>query len=281
MSKVAISIIIPVKNEEANIGRCLDSIRWADQIFVVDSQSTDQTTTIAQSYGAEVVQFSYRPPFPKKKNWSLENLPFRHPWVFILDADETLPPSAEKEFRAIVDQPHPTIVGYWINRRFHFMGKVLRHAYFPNWNLRLFLHERGRYEKLSNSETHSGDNEVHEHVHVAGETGRLSSIMEHYAFPDMETFIEKHTRYASWEAHAQLTEHNFSVQDKTVRRRRLLKRWSQRLPFRPALRFCYVYFWQKGFLDGKAGFHFARLHKIYEEMIAIKKYELRQANDHT
>ena len=99
-------------------------------------------------------------------------------WVFILDADEVLPPETEAEFRKIVagNGGRPgTRSGYWINRRFMFMDRWLAHAYFPNWNLRLFRHALGRYEKLTDADTRSGDNEVHEHVIVQGKTGHLTS----------------------------------------------------------------------------------------------------------
>ncbi len=92
------------------------------------------------------------------------------------------------------------IAGYWINRRFMFMGRWLRHAYYPNWNLRLFRHSLGRYEKLTEAETDSGDNEVHEHVVVQGPTARLQCEMDHYAFPSIDVFVEKHNRYSNWEA---------------------------------------------------------------------------------
>src|SRR5436190_14336291 len=140
LSKVPVSILIPVRNEAGNLPRCLASVAWADQIFVVDSQSIDGTPEVAAKHGAIVVQFEFNGTWPKKKNWALENLPFNHEWVFILDADEVLPAEAEDEFRKIVsDKAHP-VDGYWINRRFMFMGKWLRHAYYPNWNLRLFKH---------------------------------------------------------------------------------------------------------------------------------------------
>jgi hypothetical protein len=123
---------------------------------------------------------------------------FPQPWVFILDADEMLPAEAEAEFRtAIADRRND---GYWINRRFMFMGRWLRHAYYPNWNLRLFRHSLGRYEKLTDVATASGDNEVHEHVVVQGPTGRLRCEIDHYAFPSVEVFVEKHNRYSNWEA---------------------------------------------------------------------------------
>lgn len=86
-SRVPVSILIPIKNEAGNLPRCLASVAWADEIFVVDSQSTDGSQQIAEQHGAKVVQFQFNGIWPKKKNWALENLPFTHEWVFILDAD--------------------------------------------------------------------------------------------------------------------------------------------------------------------------------------------------
>ena len=260
--------------------RCLESIAWADEVFVVDSQSTDGSQQIATQHGATVVQFQFNGTWPKKKNWALENLPFRHEWVFILDADEVLPASAEEEFRRIIADREHQRAGYWINRRFMFMGRWLKHAYYPNWNLRLFKHRLGRYEKLTDVNTASGDNEVHEHVIVQGETGHLRSEMDHYAFPSVDVFVEKHNRYSNWEARVALDRFlqgsNTLLQSETVGWRRRLKRLSQRLPFRPTLRFLYVYLWQRGFLDGREGYYFARLHGFYEFLSVAKTCELKK-----
>ena len=276
---VPVSVIIPIKNEAGNLPRCLDSIRWADEIFVVDSQSTDDSVDIAKRYGAKVEQFHFNGSWPKKKNWALENLPFKNNWVFILDADEVLPPEAEKEFAEAIGNAGE-IAGYWINRRFFFLGKWLRHAYYPNWNLRLFRHSLGRYEKLTDLQTDSGDNEVHEHVIVNGPTARLRCEMDHYAFPSIDVFMEKHNRYANWEARvaaegkdSQLVAHD------QVDLKRSLKRFARRLPFRPLLRFLYVYVWQKGFLDGREGYYFARLHASYELLIVAKTHEYRNRKE--
>jgi glycosyltransferase involved in cell wall biosynthesis len=279
--KVPVSILIPIRNEAANLPRCLKSVAWADEIFVVDSRSTDGSIEMARDHGAKVVQFEFNGTWPKKKNWALENLPFKHPWVFILDADEELTPDAEEEFRGIVSQAEPKIVGYWINRRFHFMGKWLKHAYYPNWNLRLFLHRLGRYEQLTSVETASGDNEVHEHVVVNGPVGHLKTEMNHYAFPNIGVFVEKHNRYSNWEARVALDHYlhrsDSSLQSKQVGWLRKLKAVSHKLPFRPTLRFLYVYLYQKGFLDGAEGYYFARLHGIYEFLCVAKTVELKQA----
>ena len=279
--RVPVSIIIPVKNEASNLPRCLESVRWADEVWVVDSESSDGSAKIAQERGAKVAQFRFNGTWPKKKNWALENLAFRHEWVFILDADEVLPDLAEAEFRALVEDPNPSMDGYWINRRFMFMGRWLKHAYYPNWNLRLFRHRLGRYEKLTEVETASGDNEVHEHVVVRGRTGRLRCEMDHYAFPDVGTFVEKHNRYSNWEARVAtsgpLLASADQLQSWRVGWRRRLKSWSHRLPFRPTLRFSYVYFWQCGFLDGREGYYFAQLHAMYELLCVAKQYELTRA----
>jgi glycosyltransferase involved in cell wall biosynthesis len=279
--RVPISVLIPIKNEAANLPRCLACVRWADEIFVVDSQSTDGSIAIAEQNGAQVVQFQFNGTWPKKKNWALENLPFRNEWVFILDADEVLPPEAEQEFAEAIANAGD-VAGYWINRRFMFMGKWLRHSYYPNWNLRLFRHSLGRYEKLTDADTRSGDNEVHEHVIVNGPTGRLRCEMDHYAFPSVEVFVEKHNRYSNWEARVsadrQLSGSDAQIRSNTVGRRRRLKGLSQRLPFRPLLRFLYVYLWQKGFLDGREGYYFARLHGVYELLSIAKTYELTKAS---
>ncbi|HYD85171.1 MAG TPA: glycosyltransferase family 2 protein, partial [Opitutus sp.] len=143
MRKLPVSVLVPIRNEESNLPRCLASVAWADQVFVVDSQSTDASEAIARRYGAEVVQFHFNGIWPKKKNWALENLPFRHDWVLILDADEVMPPDAEAEIADVVAHDGHGHAGYWINRRFMFMGRWLKHAYYPNWNLRLFKHRLG------------------------------------------------------------------------------------------------------------------------------------------
>jgi glycosyltransferase involved in cell wall biosynthesis len=282
MPRVPVSVLLPIRNEAANLPRCLAALAWADEIFVVDSQSTDGSIAIAQNAGARVVQFAFNGTWPKKKNWALENLPFAHEWVLIIDADEVLPPEAEEEIGAVVTNP-ASPAGYWINRRFMFMGKWLRHAYYPNWNLRLFRHRLGRYEQLTATDTRSGDNEVHEHVVVRGETGRLRCEMDHYAFPSVEVFVEKHNRYSNWEARVALERSlgtSGHLQMGAVGLRRRLKGLSQRLPLRGFLRFLYVYLFQRGFLDGREGYYFARLHGFYEFLSEAKTYELKkQARD--
>jgi glycosyltransferase involved in cell wall biosynthesis len=276
--KLPLSVIVPIKNEAANLPRCLESVQWADEIFVVDSQSTDDSVRIAEQHGAKVQQFHFNGVWPKKKNWALANLPFKNEWVFIIDADEVLPAEAEKEFAKAIANAGD-LAGYWINRRFYFLGRWLKHAYYPNWNLRLFRHSLGRYEKMTDVETDSGDNEVHEHVMVKGPTARLRCEMDHYAFPSIEVFIEKHNRYSNWEARVAVEKEGDQVlAHEHVDLKRSLKTLAKRLPFRPLLRFLYIYVWQKGFLDGREGYYFARLHAMYESLSIAKTYEYQQRN---
>ena len=277
--KVPVSVIVPIKNEANNLERCLSALRWANEIFVVDSMSTDGSIEIAERMNAIIVQFEFNGTWPKKKNWALENLPLKNEWVLIVDADEVLPSASEEEVRNITTNAQEEAAGYWINRRFMFMGKWLKHSYYPNWNLRLFRHTLGRYEKITGVDTESGDNEVHEHVVVQGPTKHMRTEMDHYAFPSIEVFVEKHNRYSNWEARVSLLHskgHSDQLQNRGVKFRRRVKWMMIKMPFRPMLRFLYVYIWQRGFLDGKEGYYFARLHAIYEFLSVAKMEELRK-----
>jgi glycosyltransferase involved in cell wall biosynthesis len=276
---VPLSVVIPIKNEARNIERCLKSVTWASEIYLIDSQSTDDTCRIAAEFEAKVVQFDYHGGWPKKKNWALANVPFENEWVFLLDADEVLMEDGGTEIESVL-RSDASMDGYWINRRFVFLGKWLKHSYYPNWNLRLFRHRRGRFEKLVEGETDSGDIEIHEHVVVDGPTGRLRTELEHYAFPTVESFIDKHNRYSNWEAQLQVEldqkRRGPKLQEKRLSFHRRLKLVTSRFPMRPFLRFCYIYFLQRGFLDGIEGYYFAKLHACYEWMSVIKTFERKR-----
>lgn len=276
-----ISILIPTKNEGANLRACLESCRFAADVVVVDSGSTDQTQAIAAEFGARVIDFAWNGSFPKKKNWALANVRWAHDWVFILDADERITPALADELRRIAS--HPTCDGYYVNRRFWFLDGWLNHCgYYPSWNLRFFRHQLGRYEQFANvDETNSGDNEVHEHVLLDGPVGYLEHEMEHYAFPTIDIWVEKHNRYSNWEARLLVSENastaaaNASI-DRNLARKRRLKHFGRALPCRPTLRFLYHYVWRRGFLDGYRGFAFCRLMGFYEFLSDAKAHELRR-----
>ncbi|HEY9598940.1 MAG TPA: glycosyltransferase family 2 protein [Cyanophyceae cyanobacterium] len=284
-SKIPVSVLIPAKNEEANLPACLTSVSRADEVFVVDSQSSDRSIEIAESYGAKVVQFYFNGRWPKKKNWGLDNLPFRNEWVLIVDCDERIPDALWDEIAQAINDPD--YEGYYLNRRVYFLGKWIRHGgKYPDWNLRLFKHKKGRYENLGTEEIrNTGDNEVHEHVILNGLVGYLKNDMDHIDFRDIYHWLERHNRYSNWEARVYLNMLTGKDESGTiganlfgsaVQRKRFLRKIWVWLPFKPTLRFIVVYILRLGFLDGKAGYIYARLISQYEYQIGVKLYELRK-----
>jgi glycosyltransferase involved in cell wall biosynthesis len=275
--KARVSVMIPTLNEEANLPRCLDHLQWADEVVVVDSGSRDRTQQIAEEYGARVVTFKWDGQWPKKKNWALRNVDFRNEWVLIVDADEWITADLASEIVNAIKSDQ--FMGYYVNRRFIFMGRWIRHCgYYPSWNLRLFKRGHGEYEQLVGvGDTGSGDNEVHEHVICDEPVGHLHSDMLHFAFPTVHIFMEKHNRYSNWEAAVQqrkISNPSAVLTSTDLSRRRWLKNLSRHVPFRPTLRFLYSYFWKLGFLDGSAGYIFCRLLAIYEFLSVAKYREL-------
>lgn len=283
---VPVSVLIPVLNEEQNLVECVRRLQWAAQIAVIDSQSRDLTVPLAQAMGCEVYQFRISTDgWPKKKNWALQHVAWSHEWVLIMDADEHMTPELAREIEHVVTGRYPPGNGcgdgYWINRRFMFMGRWIRHCgYYPSWNVRLFKHGIGRYERIGQlGHTGSGDNEVHEHVVLStGEAGYLRNEFLHYAYPDVAAWVEKHNRYATWEAHAMMVGYDGNIRPTMfggpVARRRWLKARTTWLPFRPTFRFLYCYVIKGGFLDGYPGYVMSRLLAWYEFCATAKYREM-------
>jgi glycosyltransferase involved in cell wall biosynthesis len=283
-ARTPLSVLIPVRNEAANLRDCLASVSFANEIVVVDSGSTDSTQAIAEAAGARVMQFVWNGKFPRKKNWALQNIPWQHEWVLIVDADERITPELQGEIRKAICCPG--VDGYYLNRRFWFLDGWINHCgYFPSWNMRLFRHWLGRYEQVETGDNFlSGDNEVHEHVVFHGQPEYLATPMEHYPYPDIATFLQKHKRYAAWQAAVskQLYERTrekilgATPFGTAVERKRWLKKITMKAPFRPSLRFFYHYVWKQGFLDGYRGWMLCRLLARYERMIVLKERELKK-----
>jgi glycosyltransferase involved in cell wall biosynthesis len=275
---VPVSVIVPVKNEAENLRRCLPALAWADEIFVVDSQSTDDTEPVARGHGAKVVQFHFNGTYPKKKNWALEHLPFRNEWVLIVDADEVvIPPlAAEIARRTMANEAD----GFYVNMKYYFLGRRIRHCgYAEAWNLRLFRHRSGRYEKMPvRAGSATGDNEAHEHVELQGKALRLVHELEHHAYPTIAVWVEKHNRYACWEAEMYERFLHEPIPagigfGKQLKRR--LKKVYLRLPMRYVIRFFYAYIMRLGFLDGRPGLVFCTLLSFYDFLAWANVYERR------
>src|SRR5256885_16092250 len=121
-----VTVIIPTRNEARNLPRCLESLRGAGEVYVVDSNSTDETPEIARTFGAKVVQFHYHGGWPKKRQWALDTLPIAYDWVLPLDADEALPPELAEEMRDAIKQSE--FAGFYVPLQMFFLGKRLRHS---------------------------------------------------------------------------------------------------------------------------------------------------------
>jgi glycosyltransferase involved in cell wall biosynthesis len=275
-----VSVIVPVKNEAENLRRCLPALDWADEVFVIDSQSRDETAQVAAEFGAVVIPFQYNGSYPKKKNWALEHVPFRNDWVLIVDADEVVVPELAVEITHRIAANEAE--GYYLNSKYFFLGRRIRHSgYSECWNLRLFQHRLGRYERMpDHTGGRTGDNEAHEHVELKGRALRLNHELEHHAYPTIAIWVEKHNRYAIWEAAMYERFLNQPV-PRTIGRRKQVKRWFKkiylRLPLRPLVRFVYAYFFRLGFLDGKPGLVFCTLLAFYDFLAWANVYEQRVA----
>lgn len=281
--RLPVSVIIPVKNEERNISACIESAAWADEVWVVDSGSDDRTVEIAERLNARVVQFKFAGGYPKKKNWALDNLPFRNEWVLILDADERVTPELEAEIRDLFSNG-ALADGYYINRKLIFLGRWIRHCgWYPSWNMRLFRRQLGRYERLETEDVeNTGDVEVHEHIVLGGDSRYLKHDLLHEDFKSVYHFIERHNRYSNWDARVY---HNMasgrqgqetigaSLFGSPLERKRFIKKIWARLPFRPAIRFLWMYVFKLGFLDGRPGLIFCTLMTMHEAVISAKMYE--------
>jgi glycosyltransferase involved in cell wall biosynthesis len=290
MEKVRLSVIIPAKNESKNIVPVLNALKgWVDEVYVVDSQSTDGMPEVVAEIAkdsvakVECVQFHFNGSYPKKKNWALDNLPIRNEWVLIVDADEVIPPALAEEIAEKVANPDAD--GYYLHFLYMFLGRPIRHCGYASLRvLRLFRHKLGRYEKMpTNGSKNVGDCEAHEHIILDGKVGEcLKTSVEHYAYPTIHSWVEKHNRYSSWEAELydgfMKGEFDEGVKSMPFGRRvkRRLKRIHAHLPCRAFVRFCYHYIFRAGFLDGKPGFIFCVLLSFYDFLCNAKVWEKKR-----
>ena len=285
--KIPVSVLIPARNEERNIRKCLEHVGWADQVYVVDSRSTDRTAEIAASMGAEVVPFSWDGLGPRKKTWALSTLDWKNEWILIVDADEEVSDGLRDEIASAVRNPS-RYAGFLISYHYFFLDKLMRHGA-PLWKLILVRNGAARFERMDVPEVTGYDVELHEHPLVDGAIGRLRSPMIHHDFDDLHHFFDRHNTYSDWEA---LLRTRYRARDRSgeikadpmgtaMERRRFAKRLFLGLPGKPLLYFVYSYILRGGFLDGRAGFIFNVLKSFYWYQIGIKEYELRlRGEDH-
>jgi glycosyltransferase involved in cell wall biosynthesis len=266
-----ISVIILTHNEEANIGRCLDSVSWSDDILVVDSFSEDRTVEISKGCGARVIQRAFD-DFSSQRNFASEQGNLKYEWVLHLDADEIVTPElrAELQGAAFGDKD-----AYRVSSKLIFCGKFLRHAgLFPWYQVRF-----GRKQALRFKQVGHGQRETLEPSRI----GTLKSSLLHFNFSKgLSDWIERHNRYSTAEAQQNVygyTDDDVPILDflsaETDRRRRTAKKIFRRLPCRAIIRFIYMYLFRGGILDGKVGFTYCRLLAWYEWLIVLKEREIK------
>ena len=278
-----LSVIIPVRNEAHNLRRCLESLHSVGEIYVIDSQSTDDTAAIARSHGAKVIQFHYAGGWPKKRQWAMDTLSLAYGWILLLDADEVLTPELAEEIQKAIQDPH--MDGFYIALQMHFLGRQLRHSAASFWKLSLFRKGLGRYEcRLQHQDTSMADMEVHEHVVVTGATRKLKHPLIHHNVESLSRYIQKHNEYSNWEAHVWLdgkpNQNGEEIQPAfwgtQAQRRRWLRRHFLRLPGSPILFFLYKYGLHLGLLDGVPGLIYCGFQAVQMFHIKSKIFELRR-----
>ena len=277
---IPVTVLVPVRNEAGHLSRCLEALNQFDEVFVIDSQSTDATVEIASKHGARVAQFYYQGGWPKKRQWALDSLPIASPWVLLLDADEIVTPELANEIRCVIKADSHD--GYWLRLNLTFLGGELRHGDASFWKLSLFRKGFGRFEcRLRDQDDSMSDIEVHEHVVVHGRCGKLQSPLLHENVDSLSRYIRKHDQYSNWEsrvlvgeeATGELTPTPFGNQ---AQQRRWLKLLLYRMPGSPLLLFFYRYFLRLGFLDGRPGFFYCAFQAIHLFQIKAKIYEQRR-----
>jgi glycosyltransferase involved in cell wall biosynthesis len=279
VNRIPVTVIIPTRNEARHLSRCLEAARLCSEIYVIDSQSTDETAEIAHTFGAKVVQFRYEGGWPKKRQWALDSLPFENEWVLLLDADEILTPELADEVQHAIR--NPMFQGYYVFLRLNFLGRVLRFGDSGFWKLSLFRCGKGHFEcRLRDQDDSMGDIEVHEHVVVDGSTGILKNALLHENVQTLSRYISKHNEYSNWESRvlAQDGEQDQELPPTLLgtqaQRRRWLKKWLYRIPGSPMLLFLYRYVFRLGILDGVPGLIYCGFQSIQMFHTKAKIYEL-------
>jgi glycosyltransferase involved in cell wall biosynthesis len=265
-----VSVLILTLNEEQDLPGCLDSVAWSDDIHVFDSNSVDRTTEIARARGATVTARTFD-TYAGQRNASMK-LPFRHPWVLVLDADERATPELCIEVRHAAAEAPATVGAFRIRRRDFLWGTWLKHAQLTPYYVRLVRIGKVHYTR-----------DINEFVEVDGETGQLSAPLDHMAFSKgLAHWVTKHNQYST--AEAELLATGDAIRDASLKdalfasdfhdRRAAQKAVFYRMPARPALKWIYMMFVRGAVLDGPAGVMYATLQSFYEYLIEVKRREI-------
>lgn len=272
MSAPPISVLILTKNEERDLPGALASVAWSDDIHVFDSYSSDSTPQIARDRGAHLTQRVFD-DYATHRNAALQ-LPFRHLWVFLLDADERPTPELSSEMQRVVLTAPAEIAGFRIRRRDFFFGTWLKHAQISPFYIRLVRPARASYTRA-----------VNEVLELDGRVAELAEPLDHFPFSKgIAHWVAKHNVYSSMEA--ELIVRRQGLERPSLRvalshpdfhtRRLHQKALFYRLPARPLVKWFYMVFVRGAILDGAPGLAYAALQAFYEYLIVLKTRELER-----
>lgn len=265
------SALILTRNERGNLRRCLDSLAGCDDVVVLDSGSTDGTPDLVAAAG---VRLFTRPfdTFAGQRNWAIDTIPFTHPWVLHLDADECVTPALHEELLEVTARDDRS--AYYLANKLIFMGRwIRRSSMYPYYQARLLRLGESRFQQVGHGQ----------HLACASRgTGRLREPYVHHNFSKgIADWVDRHNRYSSDEAERLRCQAPVSLATfrAAIRgaagdeRQQARKRLADALPFRPLVRFLYAYVVRGGFLDGRAGFHYCMLMAIYDYLVRLKGRE--------
>lgn len=269
MTRVAtIAGVVLTLNEEQDLSRALRSLKWCDELLVVDSGSNDRTAEVATQCGAHFVQHVQSPPFliTEQRNWALDKAGLTSDWILFLDADEEVSPALANHLLACINSKS-ALDAYELTPRYWFLGKWLKRTQgYPNWHPRLV--RRGAAQFMGG---------VWESFAPDVKVGRVSHPYEHYAFSKgFDDWLERHRRYSSWEAEQivdYLTTHS-PTSLLTTRSRSIRLVMSRFWFLRPPARFIQKYILQLGIIEGWQAFLFSLMMSFYDLMTVIKVIEL-------
>ena len=265
MDKLPLNVVMITLNEEENLPGALDSIKDnVQEIFIVDSCSTDRTVDIALECGVNIVQRCFT-NFGDHWNWTLKHLPFSEPWTFILAPDERFSPGLVEEIGNLLSGS-PKCGGYTVRWRLWFMGKPL-HVLVPV--LRLWRTGKCRFSDVI----------INEHPLIDGPVGKLKGILEHYDSPDLKHWYDKQDRYSTMEAIMMVKGSALAATPRffgsTLERRMFFKKIFFKVPFRYQLQWLHEVFGRGAWCDGRIGLTWARLRVEVRRMRELKAKEMR------
>lgn len=266
-----ISIIILTKNEERDLPSCLDTLKWCNDVHVLDSGSTDNTIEIAKSYGAKLYSNPFE-SFGKQRNYALDNIVCVYDWILFLDADEHVTPAFLQAMHSHIQNAKESTAGFYCCWKMILEDTWLKHCdNFPKWQFRLMKKGRARFTDFGHGQKED---------QVQGEIVYIKEPYLHFGFSKgWHAWIDRHNRYSSQEAVARLKQRppfkNIFSSHGSVRNP-ALKSWLSQMPGWPALRFIHAYIFNLGFLEGKPGFIYSVNMGYYEFLIKIKMREIKR-----